>query len=347
MSTIVLGIESSCDESGAAIVQDGRLVLANVLASSAKIHQAYGGVVPEIASREHLRSIVPVISTALEEANISLSDLTAIAVTQGPGLVGSLLVGVSAAKILAASSGLPLIPVHHLAGHIAANYLVHPDCKPPFLALLVSGAHSHIVEVNDYCDLKILARTRDDAPGEAFDKIAREIGLGYPGGPLIDRLAKQGNSTRLDLPKTRFQDSLDFSFSGLKTAVLNEVNKAEMKAKQLNKPRTEILKNEDIAASFQTAVVESLLSHCEEALDSGKYKQFVVAGGVSANSHLRAEAKRLADRKSIPLFLPPIDLCTDNAAMIAAQGYYEYVNGKRASWDLNARAHWELGEVMA
>lgn len=343
MKEYILGIESSCDETAAAVVANGRELLSSSIQSSAEIHEKYGGVVPEIASRAHVSAIIPVIESALDEAGISFADLTAIGVCTGPGLLGSLLVGVSAAKALAAAGGKPLISVHHLASHIAANYLVHPDLEPPFLALVVSGAHSHIVEVIDYNSFQIIARTRDDAPGEAYDKISREIGLAYPGGPKLDKLAHLGDKERLELPQSRFADSLDFSFSGIKTATLNELNRAKQMASQRSIMREEILSNEDIAASFQTAVVASLINHLAQALDEKQYKSLVLAGGVSANSLLRSEAENLADSRGVNLYLPPLSLCTDNAAMTAAQAYYQYKEGDLASLDQNATASWELG----
>lgn len=347
MSDYMLGIESSCDETCASVVQRGRVILSNVIQSSALIHEKYGGVVPEIASRKHLEAIVPVIDCALQEAGLGWKEIEAIGVTSGPGLVGSLLVGVSAAKMLAFATGKPLVPIHHLAGHIAANYLEHPDLEPPFLALVISGAHSHLVAVKDPVTFQIIGRTRDDAPGEAFDKVAREIGLGYPGGPKIDRVAPQGNPKAFKLPKTRFQDSLDFSFSGIKTAVLNELNKAEMKAQKMGCDRDNILSTKDIAATFQETVCETLAEHTAEALEQTGYRQLVLAGGVSANSKLRERMSQLCQEKNIPLKMPSLPLCTDNAAMIAAQTFYEYQAGKRAQLTLNARASWELGTPFA
>lgn len=344
MDHLVLGIESSCDETCASVVKNGRVIVSAALASSAEIHRKYGGVVPEIASREHLYSIIPVIREAIEKADVKAEELEAVGVTAGPGLIGSLLVGVSAAKMLAAVLHKPLIPVHHLAAHIAANYLAYSDLEPPFLALVVSGAHSHLVLAETYTDFRILGRTRDDAPGEAYDKIAREIGLGYPGGPLLDRLAAEGDATRLQLPHTRFANSLDFSFSGLKTAVLNEVNKAEMMAGKSRWKREEILSDRDIAASFQEAVCSVLTEHAAEALTVTGLNKLVLAGGVSANSGLRRKMAALAVEKKIEVYAPPLSLCTDNAAMVASQTYYEWLGGSRADMSLNARSLWELGE---
>lgn len=344
MVNYILGIESSCDETSAAVVADGKTLVSNVIRSSAELHEKYGGVVPEIASREHVEAVVPVIAEALEQANITLADLSAIGVCNGPGLLGSLLVGVSAAKALAALAGIPLIPVHHLSAHIAANYLLESRPEPPFLALVVSGAHSHIVEVKDYVNFKILARTRDDAPGEAYDKISRELGLAYPGGPKLDRLSYQGDPKSLELPQTEFADSWDFSFSGIKTASLNALNKAKQKAESRGVMREELLKDADLAASFQTAVVGTLTSHLEKAVLASGYKTLVLAGGVSANSFLRKESEHLAEKHGLSLFMPPLSLCTDNAAMTAAQAYYNWQAGNVAEMDLNATAMWELGE---
>lgn len=346
MDYLVIGIESSCDETCAAVVKNGRILLSSAIASSAAIHQKYGGVVPEIASREHLHAIVPVIKEALLEANVQADELSAVGVTAGPGLIGSLLVGVSAAKMFAAILNKPLIPVHHLASHIAANYLVYDDLEPPFLALVVSGAHSHLVLAESYTDFRIIGRTRDDAPGEAYDKIAREIGLGYPGGPIMDELAAQGDPNRLNLPRTRFENSFDFSFSGLKTAVLNEVNQASMKAKREGKNREDILTNADIAASFQEAVSRVLVEHTKDALIETGMKRLVLAGGVSANSGLRKAVRGLADEMKLNVYIPPLRLCTDNAAMVASQTYYEWLKGNRADMSLNARSIWEMGETV-
>lgn len=343
MSKYILGIESSCDETAASVVRDGRFVLSDIIRSSAEIHKKYGGVVPEIASREHVNAIVPVIAEALDASGISCSDITAVAVTAGPGLVGSLLVGVSAAKALAFVWDKPLVPVHHLAGHIAANYLAYPELEPPFMALVVSGAHSHIVRVRTYTDYEILARTRDDAPGEAFDKIAREIGLGYPGGPKIDKLSPEGDASKLKLPRTHFEDSFDFSFSGLKTAVLNELNRANMEAHKKGAAREDILSNKDIAASFQENVCAVLIEHLEKLAEREKMDKVVLAGGVSANSLLRRKAEEMCRLHGFKLYIPPLKYCTDNAAMIASQGYFEYMHGNRAKATLNARAVWELG----
>ncbi|MDO5033435.1 MAG: tRNA (adenosine(37)-N6)-threonylcarbamoyltransferase complex transferase subunit TsaD [Eubacteriales bacterium] len=346
MKKTFLAIESSCDETAAAVVAEGREILSNVVQSSAQLHERFGGVVPELASRVHVEAIVPVMDQALKEAGLKLEDLTGLGVCAGPGLLGSLIVGVSAAKALAFATGKILVPVHHLASHIAANYLAHPDLEPPFLALVVSGAHSHLVDVRDYTDFVILARTRDDAPGEAYDKISRELGLAYPGGPKLDQLARKGNASILDLPRPHFEDSLDFSFSGIKTASLNALNKAKQQAKTRLVRREDILADEDLAAAFQEAVVDSLLSHAAQALDQTSYDKLVLAGGVSANSGLREQSVALCQQRGIQLYLPPLQLCTDNAAMTAAQAFYAYEAGERADLDLNATAMWELGSPM-
>lgn len=337
--TLILGIETSCDETAASVVADGHRVLSNVIASSADVHRKFGGVVPELASRQHLDDILPVVDKALTDAGVSLGDLAAIGVTYGPGLIGSLLVGVATAKALAISADKPLVKVHHLAGHIAANYIANPKLKPPFLALVISGAHSHIVKVTDYRNFSILARTRDDAPGEAFDKIARQIGLGYPGGPLIDRIAQQGNSDYLQLPRIKFAGNYDFSFSGLKTATLNHIN--QLRSKHQDLPLA------DIAASFQTAVVDTLIDHFREVIVATGCRQIAIAGGVSANSYLRKAARQLADELDLELTIPELCYCTDNAAMIAAQAYYHYLVRDFADSSLNAYACLELGTAPA
>lgn len=345
MPQYILGIESSCDETAAAVVADGRHLLANVIASSAPIHRLYGGVVPEIASREHLQAIVPVIQEAMQTAKLEPHQLTGIAVCSGPGLLGSLIVGVAAAKALAAAWQKPLLAVHHLAAHVAANYL-SGDLTPPFLALIVSGAHSHIVEVRSYTDFTILARTLDDAPGEAYDKISREIGLDYPGGPKLDKLSYQGDPQKLILPVSHVKDSPDFSFSGVKTAALNALNQAGQQAKQRGLPREAILSNADLAASFQAAIVETLVQKLKFFLEQKSYSTLVLAGGVSANSGLRSACEVLAEEYHVRLSMPPLQFCTDNAAMTAAQGFYEWQAGHTAELDLSASAMWELGEVM-
>lgn len=345
MRALILGIESSCDESCAAVVEDGRQLLSHAMASSALIHRQYGGVVPEIASREHLLSMMPVVDEAMKQAKVGPEELMGIAVTDRPGLLGSLLVGVSVAKALAFAWKKALLPIHHLAGHIAANYLEHQDLQPPFLALVVSGAHSHVVFVQDYCRFEVLAQTRDDAPGEAFDKLARKMGLSYPGGPEIDRLAQKGQKQGIVLPRSRFQDSDDFSFSGLKTAALNLLQQAKQKAEREGVAPEEILSHANLAAAFQDAVVEVLLERAEKLIKERKAKALVLAGGVAANSALRAGATALCERLALPLYAPRLSLCTDNAAMIAAQGYYAFHANQRADGSLNPRAVASLESV--
>ena len=327
---IIIGIESSCDETSVAIVKNGREVLSNVINSQIKIHEEYGGVVPEIASRCHTEVINQIMKESLKEANISLDDVDAIAVTQGPGLVGALLVGVSYAKGLSFVTGKPLVPVNHIEGHIAGNYLSHSELKPPFLCLIVSGGHTHLVKVDDYNKFEILGKTRDDAIGEAFDKVARVVGLGYPGGPKVDNLAKEGSPT-INLPVTHF-DNLDFSFSGIKTAVIN----LNHKDPNINKA--------DLCASFEKAVTEMLLSNVKKAIKQYGENKIVIAGGVSRNTYIRKEFDKLEDELGIKVYYPEPILCTDNAAMIAAAGYYDYINGKRADLKLNAIPNLKIGE---
>lgn len=328
---ILLGIESSCDETAAALVEDGRTILSSVIASQVEEHKIYGGVVPEIASRRHSEAIVGVVQEALSQAGKSLADLDGIAVTYAPGLIGALLVGVNFAKGLALSTGLPLIPVHHLRGHIASNYLSSPGLEPPFLCLVVSGGHSHIVQVEDYTKLKILGRTRDDAAGEAFDKAARAMGIPYPGGVEMDRIAEEGNPNAYKLPHPHVEGApLDFSFSGLKTAVLNLLNNARQKGEEISVP--------DLCASYRRAVVSCLTENFFQAAEMTGAKTLAAAGGVSANRLLRRELERLAGERSLPLYLPDKSLCGDNAAMIASQGYYEFLAGNTAGMDLNACA---------
>lgn len=328
---ILLGIESSCDETAAALVEDGRTILSSVIASQVEEHKIYGGVVPEIASRRHSEAIVGVVQEALSQAGKSLADLDGIAVTYAPGLIGALLVGVNFAKGLALSTGLPLIPVHHLRGHIASNYLSSPGLEPPFLCLVVSGGHSHIVQVEDYTKLKILGRTRDDAAGEAFDKAARAMGIPYPGGVEMDRIAEEGNPAAYKLPHPHVEGApLDFSFSGLKTAVLNLLNNARQKGEEISVP--------DLCASYRRAVVSCLTENFFQAAEMTGAKNLAAAGGVSANRLLRRELERLAGERGLPLYLPDKSLCGDNAAMIASQGYYEFLAGNTAGMDLNACA---------
>lgn len=326
---LILGIESSCDETAAAVVKNGRGMLSNVINSQIDIHKKYGGVVPEIASRYHIGAINTVIDEALKDANVTLSDITAIAVTYGPGLVGALLVGVSTAKALAYAAKKPLVNVHHIKGHICANLIAHPELEPPFICLVASGGHSHIVYAKDYMDYEIMGMTRDDAAGEAFDKIARILGLGYPGGPKIDALAKEGDPRAVEFPRVKMAgDSLDFSFSGVKTAVINHVHNLEQKGGDYNRA--------DIAASFQNAVTDALCEHTLEAARRKGSDKIVLAGGVASNSALRAKMTELAANEGKTVLYPPPVLCTDNAAMIAAAGYYEYISGTRADMRLNA-----------
>ncbi len=334
---LILGIESSCDETAAAIVLNGRKVLSNIIFSSADLHKVYGGVVPEIASRKHMEAMPIVLEQAIAQAGISQEEIDGIAVTKGPGLVGSLLVGVSAAKTFAYLLHKPLYGIHHLAGHIAANYLTYPDLTPPFLSLVISGAHSHIVLVKDYCDFEIIARTRDDAPGEAFDKISRELGLGYPGGPKIDKISKMGNPYAFDLPKPKFEQSLDFSFSGLKTATLNKLHNTKQKI-QSGREDVNTISAADYAATFQQALVNILSEHTLKALQMTGQKKLVLAGGVAANSELRRTFSGKAEQLGIALYLPELKYCTDNAAMIAAQGYYHSQQKQPEKLTLNAKA---------
>jgi N6-L-threonylcarbamoyladenine synthase len=332
----ILGIETSCDETSAAVVENGRKILSNVISSQVDLHKRYGGVVPEIASRKHVEIINAVIQDSLEQAGVTFRDIDVIGVTYGPGLVGALLVGVSAAKALAFALDKPLVGVHHIEGHIAANYLEHQDLQPPYICLVASGGHSHIVHIQDYNTFEILGQTRDDAAGEAFDKVARVIGLGYPGGPLIDKLAKQGNKDAVKFPKVSFDDgSLDFSFSGVKTAVLNYVNKLEQKGETYNRA--------DIAASFQNAVVEVLVDKTVVAAQKLGINIIALAGGVAANSALRQLLAERAKENGLKVYYPSPILCTDNAAMIACAAYYEFIAGKRADLDLNAVPNLRLG----
>lgn len=328
---ILLGIESSCDETAAALVEDGRTILSSVIASQVEEHRIYGGVVPEIASRRHSEAIVGVVKEALAQGGKDLSEIGGIAVTYAPGLIGALLVGVNFAKGLSLAAGLPLIPVHHLRGHIASNYLSNPELKPPFLCLVVSGGHSHIVWVEDYTKLKILGRTRDDAAGEAFDKAARAMGIPYPGGVEMDRVAETGNAYAYQLPRPRVEGApLDFSFSGLKTAVLNLLNNARQKGEEISVP--------DLCASYRRAVVSCLTENFFKAVEMTGATALAAAGGVSANRLLRRELERLAAERGLKLYLPDRSLCGDNAAMIASQGYYELLAGNTAGMDLNACA---------
>ena len=333
----ILAIESSCDETAAAVVEDGRTVLSSVVASQVEEHRLYGGVVPEIASRRHAEAIVPVVSQALEQARLSLGDIDALAVTYAPGLIGALLVGVNFAKGLALSTGLPLVPVHHLRSHIASNYISNKELKPPFLCLVVSGGHSHIVMVEDYTDMKIIGRTRDDAAGEAFDKAARTMGMPYPGGIALDQVAEDGNPHAFKLPRPIVHDApYDFSFSGLKTAVLNLLHNAAQKGEELNKA--------DVCASFRYAVVNCLVTNFVKAAEDLNVSKLVIAGGVSANSLLRRTLADECQKRGWQLYMPEKSLCGDNAAMVGAQGYFEYLGGNIAGTDLNAYATMSIEE---
>ena len=333
----ILAIESSCDETAASVVKNGREVLSNVISSQIELHKLYGGVVPEIASRKHIEKINQVIEEALEEAEVTLEDITAIAVTYGPGLVGALLVGVAEAKAIAFATGKPLIGVHHIEGHISANFIENRDLEPPFACLVVSGGHTHLVVVKDYGEYEIIGRTRDDAAGEAFDKVARAIGLGYPGGPKIDLLSKEGNPDAIRFPRAKVENSAyDFSFSGLKSAVLNYLNSCEMKKEEVNKA--------DVAASFQKAVTDVLVDHAMAAVDEYGFSKFAIAGGVASNSMIRESFQIACREKGIEFFHPSPIFCTDNAAMIGVAGYYEYQKGVRSGLDLNAVPNLKLGE---
>ena len=319
---IILGIESSCDETSVAIVKNGREVLSNVINTQISIHELYGGVVPEIASRNHVENISPVMKEALKEANVKIDDVDGIACTYGPGLVGALLVGVSYAKALSYAANKPLIGVNHIQGHIAANYITYKDLEPPFLTLLISGGNTQLVLVKDYTKFEILGKTRDDAVGEAFDKIARVIGLGYPGGPKMDKLAQEGTQN-IVLPKVHI-DGLDFSFSGLKTAIIN----LHHKTPDINKA--------DLAASFEKDVAEILLENTKKAVKETNINKIALAGGVSANSYIRKAFKELEEKEDIKVYYPELKLCTDNAAMIASAGYYNYLKGNFSDLKLNA-----------
>lgn len=333
----ILAIESSCDETAAAIVKNGREVLSNIIYSQIDLHTEYGGVVPEIASRKHIEKINQVIEQALKEADKPLSEISAIAVTYGPGLVGALLVGVSAAKALSFGTGIPLVGVHHIEGHISANFIENKDLEPPFVCLVVSGGHSHLVMVKDYGEYEILGRTRDDAAGEAFDKVARAIGLGYPGGPKIDRLSKEGNPDAIHFPRAKVAESeYDFSFSGLKSAVLNYLNACQMKGEKICPA--------DVAASFQKAVIDVLVEHSMNAVRQWRCNKFAIAGGVASNSSLREAFARACAEEKIAFYHPSPIFCTDNAAMIGTAGYYEYQKGIRHGFDLNAVPGLKLGE---
>lgn len=346
MGTNILGIETSCDETAAAVVADGREVISNVIYTQIPTHTLYGGVVPEIASREHVLKINQVIKKALDDAEMTWEDIDAIAVTYGPGLVGPLLIGVSTAKALAYAKGIPLVGVNHIEGHICANYLhdknqeetsQDKNLEPPYMCLVASGGHSHIVRVDDYTKYTIIGRTHDDAAGEAFDKVARAIGLGYPGGPKVDKLAREGDPNAIEFPRASVGDSpYDFSFSGIKSAVLNYLNGAEMKGLEVNKA--------DVAASFQQAVIDVLADHTIKAAIDHGMKSVALAGGVAANSLLRETMKERAEAKGLTFHCPELIYCTDNGAMIAAAGYHEFMEGRRADLYLNAIPNLKIGE---
>lgn len=334
---LILAIESSCDETAASVVKNGRCVLSNIISSQIAIHTLYGGVVPEIASRKHIEKINQVVEAALKEADVTLDDIDAIGVTYGPGLVGALLVGVAEAKAIAYAKKKPLVGVHHIEGHVSANYIEHPDLEPPFLCEIISGGHTHLVIVKDYGSFEILGRTRDDAAGEAFDKVARAIGLGYPGGPKIDKLAKEGNPHAIDFPRAHMEDApYDFSFSGVKSAVLNHLNKCRMTG--------EPIVEADIAASFQQAVVDVLVDNAIRAAKDYHMDRLAIAGGVASNGALRAAMEAACEKESIRFYRPSPIFCTDNAAMIGVAAYYEYQKGTRHGWDLNAVPNLKLGE---
>ena len=334
---LILAIETSCDETAAAVVKNGREVLSNTIYTQIKLHTLFGGVVPEIASRKHIEKINIVIETALKEAGVSLEDIDAIAVTYGPGLVGALLVGVAEAKAIAYATKKPLVGVHHIEGHISANYIEHKELEPPFLCMVASGGHSHLVLVKDYGEYEIIGRTRDDAAGEAFDKVARAIGLGYPGGPKIDKLAKEGNPHAIDFPRAHMEDApYDFSFSGVKSAVLNHLNKCRMTG--------EPIVEADIAASFQQAVVDVLVDNAIRAAKDYHMDRLAIAGGVASNGALRAAMEAACEKEGIRFYRPSPIFCTDNAAMIGVAAYYEYQKGTRHGWDLNAVPNLKLGE---
>ena len=337
MGKYILAIESSCDETSAAVVKDGREVLSNIIASQIDTHTKYGGVVPEVASRMHIEVVDAVVKSALEEANMSLEQIDAIGVTYGPGLVGALLVGLQYAKGLSLASKKPLVGVNHIEGHICANYIQHKDLKPPFVSLVVSGGHTFIVHVKDYGKYEVIGQTRDDAAGEAFDKVARAIGLGYPGGPKIDKISKEGNENAIEFPRAKFHDdTLDFSFSGLKSAVLNYINTCKMKDIEINVA--------DVAASFQKAVIDVLKENVFLTCERKNVNKIAIAGGVASNSTLREELIKEGKKKGVEILFPDRILCTDNAAMIGSAAYYEFMRGNIANLDLNAKPNLKLGE---
>ena len=333
----ILAIESSCDETAAAVVVNGREVRSNVISSQIALHTLYGGVVPEIASRKHIEKINQVITQALEDADTTLEEIDAIGVTYGPGLVGALLVGVAEAKAIAYAAKKPLVGVHHIEGHICANYIENKELEPPFLCLVASGGHTHLVKVADYGKYEIIGRTRDDAAGEAFDKVARAIGLGYPGGPKIEKKAKEGNDKAIVFPKAKVAENpYDFSFSGLKSAVLNYINGCKMKRQEINEA--------DIVASFQKAVIDVLVEHAVHAAKEYRIDKFAIAGGVASNQTLREAMEKACKERGIQFYHPSPIFCTDNAAMIGSAAYYEYLQGRRDGWNLNAVPNLKLGE---
>jgi N6-L-threonylcarbamoyladenine synthase len=334
---LILGIESSCDETAAAVVEDGRTLHSNVISTQIPIHTLYGGVVPEIASRKHIERINQVVQKALDDADVTLKDIDAVGVTYGPGLVGPLLVGSSFAKAMAYAAGIPLVGVHHIEGHISANYIEHKDLKPPFLCLIVSGGHTHLVRVMDYGQYEIIGRTVDDAAGEAFDKVARAIGLGYPGGPKIEKKALEGDPDAILLPQAKVTDHpYDFSFSGLKSAVLNYINEKNMKGEEINAA--------DVAASFQKTVVDSLVKRAMLALDEFGGDKFAIAGGVASNGAFRKAMEEACEKRKVEFLVPSPILCTDNGAMIGAAAYFDYKKGVRSGLDLNAIPNLKLGD---
>ncbi len=334
---LILAIESSCDETAAAVVKNGRTVLSNIISSQIALHTLYGGVVPELASRKHIEKINPVIEEALSTAGVGLSDIDAIGVTYGPGLVGALLVGVAEAKAIAYAAKKPLVGVHHIEGHVSANYIENPDLEPPFLCLVVSGGHTHLVLVKDYGVYEVIGRTHDDAAGEAYDKVARAIGLGYPGGPKVDALAKEGNSHAIFFPRAHIEGApFDFSFSGLKSAVLNYLNSCQMKGEEINQA--------DVAASFQQAVVDVLVERAQAAADEFHMERVALAGGVAANSSLRAAMEQACAKQGLKFYRPSPIFCTDNAAMIGTAAYYEFQKGIRSNLELNAVPNLKIGE---